>query len=138
MPKRFLLIIFVVLISYLSLFSSTVKLEVLSHPSGADIFINRVWRGTTPQVLYIAPGKHQIQLEKFGYSPSMEGFDLKLSSIAEYNLTPEREITKHYPLVTWFWIKRASIGISKRSIHNRGCFSSSIPFGLSLPSSKSA
>ncbi|NLZ13713.1 MAG: VWA domain-containing protein [Thermotogaceae bacterium] len=101
MPKRFLLIAFIVLISYLSVFASTVKLEVLSHPSGADIFIDRVWRGTTPQVLYIAPGKHQIQLEKFGYSPSTEEFDLRLSSVAEYNLTPEREITKNYPLVIY-------------------------------------
>ncbi|HQC38926.1 MAG TPA: PEGA domain-containing protein, partial [Thermotogota bacterium] len=101
MPKRFLLIIFIALISYLSVFGSTVKLEVLSHPSGADIYIDRVWRGTTPQVLYIAPGKHQIQLEKFGYGASSESFDLRLSSVAEYNLIPEPEILKNYPLVIY-------------------------------------
>ena len=96
-PKRFLLIIFIALISYLSVFGSTVKLEVLSHPSGADIYIDRVWRDTTPQDLYIPPGKHHIQLEKFGYAASSERFDLRLPSVAEYNLIPEPAITNNPP-----------------------------------------
>jgi WD40 repeat protein len=96
-----MLMLFFVLFLYLSVCASTVKLEVLSHPSGADIYIDRVWRGTTPQVLYIAPGKHQVRLEKFGYSPAIEDSDIRLSSVSEYNLAPEREITKYFPLVIY-------------------------------------
>jgi len=96
--KLFVLIFFVLVgISQ----GAVVKLEVLSHPAGSDVFIDDVWRGESPLSLYVSPGKHTIKLEKNGYLSQKQELDAVLPSVLEYNLFPVKAISKEFPIVMY-------------------------------------
>ncbi len=56
----------------ISLTSNVAKLTVDSNPKECQVFINEQARGVTPLSLVLEEGKHNIRLEKSGYSPIEE------------------------------------------------------------------
>lgn len=54
-----------------------VTLQCFSDPSGADIVIDDDFRGTTPSILKIPPGKHHLEYQLYGYNPYSKDLDLK-------------------------------------------------------------
>ena len=54
-----------------------VTLECFSDPTGADIVIDGDFRGTTPSILKIHPGKHHLEYQLSGYTVFSRDLDLK-------------------------------------------------------------
>jgi hypothetical protein len=54
-----------------------ITLECFSDPSGADIVIDGDFRGTTPSILKIPPGKHHLEYQFSGYELFSRDVDLK-------------------------------------------------------------
>ena len=54
-----------------------VTLNCFSDPSGADIVIDEDFRGTTPSILKIPPGKHRLEYQLSGYTMFSRDLDLK-------------------------------------------------------------
>ncbi len=53
-----------------------ITVECFSVPSGADIMIDGEFHGTTPSILKLPPGKHQIEFRLQGYNPHAEPLNL--------------------------------------------------------------
>ena len=98
--KKWVLIISILLLSVV-LFSAVVSLELLTHPGGADVIVDDVWRGETPQTVQLSPGKHDIVLNKRGYREIQKTMDVRMPNILEYNLLPEQKVTESFPLVLY-------------------------------------
>jgi len=47
-------------------------LQINTTPSGADVYVDGSWRGTTPIILTLPPGTHTIEIRKEGYPPLTE------------------------------------------------------------------
>jgi len=54
-----------------------VTLECFSEPSGSDILLDGDFRGTTPSILKIPPGKHHLEYQLSGYKPYSEELNLE-------------------------------------------------------------
>jgi hypothetical protein len=54
-----------------------VTLNCNSDPTGADIVIDGDFRGTTPSILKIPPGKHHLEFQLSGYNVFSRDLDLK-------------------------------------------------------------
>jgi hypothetical protein len=54
-----------------------VTLECLSDPTGADVLIDDEFRGTTPSILKLPPGKHHLEFQLSGYKVYSRDLDLK-------------------------------------------------------------
>ncbi|GEM_PF-4034882 len=74
-----------------------VRLDVLSTPGGAEVFLDSRLAGTTPLTGFrLPPGKHDILLHKDGYEDYTETLNLVDGKIQrQYNLYPEL-IQKYY------------------------------------------
>ncbi len=99
--KRFKLFVLIFFVLVVVSQGAVLKLEVLSHPSGSDIFIDNVWRGVTPLSVNVSPGKHVIKLEKNGYLTQQQELDAVLPYVLEYNLFPVKSISKEFPIVMY-------------------------------------
>lgn len=51
-------------------------LELATEPTGASVFLDGVFRGTSPLDLRLPSGPHSLRLEKFGYEPLVSSFEL--------------------------------------------------------------
>ncbi len=96
--KSFLIIFVIITVSIISF---SVELELLSHPQNADVYVDKVWRGNTPVAVDLAPGKHNIRVNKNGYQSQEETIDIRMPMVIEYNLNPLEEISKEFPLVLY-------------------------------------
>lgn len=54
-----------------------IELDCFSDPSGADILLDGDFRGTTPSILKIPPGKHHLEYQLSGYKSYSDDLDLK-------------------------------------------------------------
>ena len=93
-----------------SSFAAGLRLDVLSHPIGADVFVDQVWRGTTPAQIEINPGEHSVEVTKAGYISQTQRKEINLSTVMEFNLLPMNQITSRFPLVIYFENFRESGG----------------------------
>lgn len=53
-----------------------VTVECFSDPSGAEITIDGEFHGTTPSILKLPPGDHQIEFRLRGYNPHSQPLSL--------------------------------------------------------------
>jgi len=53
-----------------------VTVECFSDPLGADILIDDDFHGSTPSILKLAPGNHQIEFRLMGYKPHSQPLNL--------------------------------------------------------------
>jgi hypothetical protein len=53
-----------------------VTVECFSDPLGADILIDDEFHGSTPSILKLAPGNHQIEFRLMGYKPHAQPMNL--------------------------------------------------------------
>ena len=53
-----------------------VTVECFSDPLGADILIDDEFHGSTPSILKLAPGNHQIEFRLMGYKPHVQPLNL--------------------------------------------------------------
>jgi len=53
-----------------------ITVECFSEPDGADILIDDEFHGSTPSILKLAPGKHQIEYRLVSYKPHSKPLDL--------------------------------------------------------------
>jgi hypothetical protein len=53
-----------------------ITVECFSDPLGADILIDDEYHGSTPSILKILPGNHQIELRLMGYKPHAQSLIL--------------------------------------------------------------
>ena len=44
-----------------------VEVHIDSYPSGAEVYISEIYRGTTPLEVYLEPGEYTLKLKKEGY-----------------------------------------------------------------------
>lgn len=71
----------------------TYNIVINTVPSGAKIYINLQYQGTSPMTLTVVPGKHLLRLEKPGYSHWE-----RLANIAPERLGTRRSISVSVPL----------------------------------------
>ncbi|MBZ5720999.1 MAG: PEGA domain-containing protein [Acidobacteriia bacterium] len=64
------------------------KVSVSSNPTGADIEIDGSFVGTTPSMVELPPGEHQIAIKKSGYQPWQRKMKIMSGAI---NLSPDLE-----------------------------------------------
>jgi hypothetical protein len=53
-----------------------ITVECFSEPLGADILIDDEFHGSTPSILKLAPGNHQIEFRLMGYKPHAQPLNL--------------------------------------------------------------
>ena len=53
-----------------------ITVECFSDPTGADIIIDEEFHGSTPSILKLAPGNHQIAFRLMGYHPHTQPLNL--------------------------------------------------------------
>lgn len=53
-----------------------ITVECFSEPSGADILIDDEFHGSTPSILKLLPGNHQIEFRLMGYKPHSQALNL--------------------------------------------------------------
>jgi hypothetical protein len=53
-----------------------ITVECFSDPSGADIMIDDEFHGSTPSILKLVPGDHQIEFRLMGYQPRAQPLNL--------------------------------------------------------------
>jgi hypothetical protein len=53
-----------------------ITVECFSDPTGADIMIDEEFHGTTPSIIKLPPGNHQIAFRLMGYNPHSQGLNL--------------------------------------------------------------
>jgi hypothetical protein len=58
-----------------------ITVECFSDPLGADILIDGEFHGNTPSILKIAPGKHELEYQLFGYKTHTETLTLTPGSV---------------------------------------------------------
>src|SRR6056297_1072714 len=95
--------VFLIIVAILSMATIyfAVELELLSHPQNADVFIDEVWRGTTPLKVDLSPGNHSVTVVKNGYQPTVEGLAIRMPTVIEYNLIPLKDVSAEFPLVLY-------------------------------------
>jgi hypothetical protein len=101
MSRKFLFVSLVILMISSISFSAVVELELLTHPQDADVYVDQVWRGNSPETLSLSPGKHDIELKKSGYIPLSMEMDIRIPSVLEYNLFPVKEVADQFPIVIY-------------------------------------
>ncbi|HOO31953.1 MAG TPA: VWA domain-containing protein [Thermotogota bacterium] len=101
MSRKFLFFSIILLITGILSFSAVVELELLTHPQEADVYVDQVWRGNSPETLSLSPGKHEIELKKSGYVPMSMEMDIRIPSVLEYNLFPEKVVADQFPIVIY-------------------------------------
>lgn len=63
-------------------------LNVNSNPSGADVYIDNQYKGTSPVTINLNPGTYTLKLQKAGYETYNEQFNLSTTLTKNINLTP--------------------------------------------------
>lgn len=58
----------------------TARLQILSEPEGADVFINNAYAGQTPLSIEIAPGRYRVVISKTNYENWTQTIELKADS----------------------------------------------------------
>lgn len=71
------------------------RLSLYATPDGADIIIDGVFRGKTPQTLELSAGKHEVELSITGYNPKVQTVYIEEMETEVINvvLSKTREIT---------------------------------------------
>ena len=70
-------------------------LNVNSNPSGADVYIDNQYKGTSPVTINLNPGTYTLKLQKAGYETYNEQFNLSTTLTKNISLIP---IAKNYDL----------------------------------------
>lgn len=65
------------------------RLVIRSNPSFAQVFVNGVYKGETPEGLKLPAGKHRIELRAPGYKPWQSLFSVKPGDRKEYTIRLE-------------------------------------------------
>jgi len=63
-------------------------LNVNSNPSGADVYIDNQYKGSSPVTVNLNPGTYTLKLQKSGYETYNEQFNLSTTLTKNINLTP--------------------------------------------------
>ncbi len=72
----------------LSLLPAVGSLSINSSPSGAEVYLNGVYRGLTPLLISnLYPGTYQIQLRKSGYKDFISSINVIPGTTSSYNFT---------------------------------------------------
>lgn len=58
-----------------------------SQPTGADVYVDGTWRGTTPLTLTLPPGTHTIEIRKEGYPPTRKTVEVAPGEEKKITLT---------------------------------------------------
>lgn len=67
------------------------ELAIASNPSGGQVFINGVERGSTALVVKMKPGKYTVLIEKSGYHPWTQEIEINSNQSVTATLTPAAE-----------------------------------------------
>ncbi len=51
-------------------------LDVKSEPANSDIYINNVYKGKTPSIIELSPGRYKLKLEYNGYEPYVKQIEI--------------------------------------------------------------
>ncbi|MHC1568770.1 MAG: PEGA domain-containing protein [Candidatus Syntropharchaeia archaeon] len=78
-----------------------VEVHIDSYPSGAEVYISEIYRGTTPLEVYLEPGEYTLKLKKEGYRTLTEMLFIASS---------EEKVEKGYHLETIKVQERPEIG----------------------------
>jgi hypothetical protein len=68
-----------------------ITVECFSDPLGADILIDDEYHGSTPSILKLQPGKHQIEYRLMGYKAHVESLDLTPGRLRTVRVTLEKQ-----------------------------------------------
>jgi hypothetical protein len=74
------------------------KVEIISLPDGADVFLNDAFVGNTPSLFKLPEGKHRIRVTKGGFKrwekeiTVLGGSELKLVATLEKDTTDSRQV----------------------------------------------
>ncbi|MCX7846381.1 MAG: PEGA domain-containing protein, partial [Dictyoglomaceae bacterium] len=72
----------------LSLLPAFGNLSIYSNPSGAEVYLNGVYRGITPLTISdLSPGTYQIQLRRSGYKDLLSSVIVTSGTTSSYNFT---------------------------------------------------
>lgn len=90
-------ILCMVLIS-LCVMASTIRLDILTQPSGGNVIVNNVWRGLAPVAVMVNPGRHEIQVHHHGYQEMSQTIDVQLPRVVEFPLSPLPDVVNQFPM----------------------------------------
>ena len=74
-------------------------LSVNSNPSGADVYIDSVYRGTTPLTLYLTTGTYNVLIKMSGYKPYSSTVSVKDGKTSTLSATLQSDVSYGYVTV---------------------------------------
>src|SRR3984957_9382189 len=66
-------------------------IDIRSTPDGADITVDDKYMGNTPSTLRLAPGDHQLKVEKSGFTPWQKTLTVTVGASATVNASLEQQ-----------------------------------------------
>ena len=75
--------------------SATGSLSINTNPAGADVYINGVFKGSSPLTLNLNPGVYSLEIRKNGYKNNASTFKILRGDTKRFNifLVPEQPLT---------------------------------------------
>lgn len=111
------------------------RLQIVSQPAGADVYLNGELRGQSPLELEVEPGQVRISLVKEGYQQWSRTLTLANRASNELNISLEPALPPLYPPVPQapkddksLWIPTFSLGFNA-GLNAKGIFSAGFEIG---------
>ena len=95
--RRSLVLLWMIAAS-LTLMATTIRLDILTQPSGGNVIVNDVWRGNAPVSVMVNPGLHKIEANHHGYISQSTEVEVSLPQVIEFSMVPIPDVVERFPI----------------------------------------
>lgn len=84
------------------------ELRVATEPAGARVYVDGSFRGVSPLLLHLSPGKHEVEVGLDGYSSAKRSFSLVGGVRERQAFVLEKQVSISQRQRTWAWVSLGS------------------------------